>query len=100
MVSLGSLIIAVAAIGLGLSGVDPLFYVGIAIAAAIYLVLAFVVYACAMKMDQRRKMAHAWIRAIEDELGAQGKSAITRSKISSGIRSGGILPLLCTALRR
>jgi hypothetical protein len=80
MVSLGSFILAVAAIGVGLSSLHPLFYVGISIAAAIYLVLAFVVYGRAANMDQRRKMAHAWVRAIEDELVAQ------RSNMEAGTR--------------
>jgi hypothetical protein len=68
MVSLGSLVVAIAAIGVGFSNLDPRFYIGVVISAAIYLIIAFVIYGRAAQMDERRKMAHAWIRAIEDEL--------------------------------
>jgi hypothetical protein len=88
MVSLGSFILAVAAIGVGLSSLHPLFYVGILIASALYLVIAFAVYGRAVNMDQRRKMAHAWVRAIEDELVAQRSNikADTRRRSWFGVR--------------
>jgi hypothetical protein len=91
MVSLGSFILAVAAIGVGLSSLHPLFYVGILISAALYLVFAFALYGRAVNMDQRRKMAHAWVRAIEDELIAQRSSpradARRRSRFGAQWRS-------------
>jgi len=79
MVSLGSLLIAVAAIGVSLSTLDPLFYIGVVIAAVIYIVIALIVFGRAAAMDQRRKMAHAWLIAIENELATHGKSAIAHN---------------------
>jgi len=84
--SLGSLIVAVAAVGVGISSLGTLLYIGILIGVAVYLILAVIVFQRATNMDDRRKTAHAWIEAIEDELAVQNRSAISRDGRPSWLR--------------
>jgi hypothetical protein len=52
-----------------------LFYVGMVGAGVAYIVVALIAISLALRMDKRRKMAHGWLRAIEDGLSTGGAPA-------------------------
>jgi hypothetical protein len=71
LVSLGTIIIAIVAIALGVSDFDPNVFILMLGVGILYIVLALFGFGQAMQIDERRKMAHGWLRAIEDELDAR-----------------------------
>lgn len=68
MVSLGAMIVSIVAIAIGAGDFHPGLFLAISVAAVGYISAAVVAISQAVKMDDRRKMAHGWLRAIEDEL--------------------------------
>ena len=68
LVSLGTIVVAIVAVAVGVSDFDPSVFVLVVFFGAIYLLFALVAFGQAVKVDERRKMAHGWLKAIEDEL--------------------------------
>ncbi|MBH0129561.1 hypothetical protein [Salinibacterium sp. NK8237] len=75
MVSLASVIVSIIGIAIAIAAIltasDRAAFVVVVILGVLYLLLALAGFAVALNMDVRRRMAHVWLRAIEDELNAQ-----------------------------
>lgn len=71
MVSLGTIIIAIVAIVTGLSDIHVGFFIGVLVFGTSYIFLALFGFGQAMRVDDRRKMAHGWLKAFEDGLNAR-----------------------------
>lgn len=68
VLTVAAIIISVVAVALSVSDFEPLFHIGMVGAGVAYVVVAFLAIGLALAMDQRRKMAHVWLTAIEAEL--------------------------------
>ena len=68
LMAIGSVIISIVAVALAVSGLNTQLHFIIVYAGSAYILLALFVIALAIQMDERRKMANAWLRALEDAL--------------------------------
>lgn len=68
LLTVAAIIVSIVAVALAVSDFDVLFYVGSVSAGVAYIVVVVIAIYLAVGMDQRRKMAHVWLRAIEVEL--------------------------------
>lgn len=68
LLTVAAIIVSIVSVALAVSDFGVLFHVGMVGAGVAYIVVAMVAIYLALGMDQRRKMAHVWLRAIEVEL--------------------------------
>ena len=75
LVAIVSIIVSVIAIAVAIASVwvqdDRVVFFGVAGAGIVYLVLAINGIALAVQMNERRTMAHVWLRALEDGIAAE-----------------------------
>jgi uncharacterized membrane protein len=75
LLTVAAIIVSIVAVALAVSDFYMLFYVGMVGAGVAYIVVALIAISLALRMDKRRKMAHGWLRAIEDGLSTGGAPA-------------------------
>lgn len=68
LMAIGSVIVSIVAVALTVSGLNTQLHFIIVYAGSAYILLALFGIALAIQMDERRKMANAWLRALEDAL--------------------------------
>jgi hypothetical protein len=68
LVSFASFIVALVAIAIGVSDFYPNVFIWVLVVGIVYIFVAGFGFSQAMQIEERRKMAHGWLRAIEDEL--------------------------------
>jgi hypothetical protein len=75
LVALGSIIVSIVAIAVAVaaSSFNQALYVSVAIVGIAYVLLALWGVVLAVRMDERRKMAFVWLRAIEGASSRRGK---------------------------
>ena len=66
LATFGSVIISIVAIAIAASTFNQIVYFGVLGAGAVYILLALTGVGLALRMDERRRMAFVWLRAIED----------------------------------
>ena len=68
LAAFGSIIISIVAIAVASSALVPALQWSVLVAGVAYILLALWGFGLALRMDERRRMALAWLRAIEDAI--------------------------------
>lgn len=89
LITVAAIIVSIVAVILTVSDVGLLLRIGMVGAGLTYIVVAVFAIYLALAMDQRRKMAHAWLRAFEDGIALDTTPivAITQPSGTPGARS-------------
>lgn len=66
LVAFVSIFVSIAAVAIASSNINEILYALIVGAGAAYVIMALIGIEVAMQMDERRKMAFVWLRAVED----------------------------------
>lgn len=68
LVAIGSVIVSIIAVVLGVAALNPVLQLGAAGAALLYLVLVGYGISLALEVDERRKAASVWLKALESRI--------------------------------
>ncbi|RLP71357.1 hypothetical protein D9V29_08365 [Mycetocola manganoxydans] len=68
LVAIGSVIVSIIAVVLGVAALNPLLHLGVAGAGLLYVVLVGYGIGLALEVDERRKAASVWLKALESRI--------------------------------
>lgn len=68
LVAIGSVIVSITAVVLAVAALNPLFHMGAAGAGLVYVVLVIWGIGLALRIDERRKAASVWLKALESSI--------------------------------